>query len=146
MWGVLVLVGLGALYLYAKGKAPGAPPGVEGPAPGLPAVQKLVSAGALGPEALYFPDPGGGFPGPIVQAIVAGAPVTLYGDLEDPAGIQNVSVNIGDVGYGMSFGGWDTTPGANAPTLAVLEARIAADPNDAVAIGELAVMKSLGLT
>ena len=134
MWG-LALAGLVAILWLASRKgevAPSPPPAAQAPVQAVPNQAPGVDA------------PAGAIPSPLVYAQVAGKEVVLSGALNDPAGNQNVTVVIGDTAYGMSFGGWDPTID-HSEAVKVLEDRIAADPNDAVAIGQLAVMKSLGL-
>lgn len=90
--------------------------------------------------ARYIPEP------TIIETVepTSGHTTWMYGDFHDPAGTQHATVVIDNVGHGMSWGGWDPEVDHSA-AVAELERRIAANPNDAVAIGQLQVMRTLGL-
>ena len=75
---------------------------------------------------------------------ISGHTVKLYGDFHDPRGRQYAIVIIDNVSYEMSWGGWNPEIDHSA-VVARLKQRIAANPNDAVAIGQLQVMRALGL-
>ena len=86
---------------------------------------------------------------PLVADVAPVRVVSVYGggDLNYPPGSQWASVDIGGIGYGGSWGGWDTNVNYSS-TVAYMKNLILSNPPDsqlAVLIGQLAIMRRLRL-